>query len=146
MGTIRSVTEKVVNFEQYQEKIMLDCIIDSEETILDANREQMMEGKDKQGNYITPEYTPFTIEIKEQKGQRTDVVTLRDTGDFHKQLFMKVDKNIVIDSSDEKTEELMIKYDRERDVILGIPETDKTSINETIMSKWIRIFREMTNL
>jgi len=35
------------------------------------------------------EYTPTSKWIKQQKGQRIDHITLRDTGDFHKGMFMK---------------------------------------------------------
>lgn len=40
-------------------------------------------GEDGQGLSLG-DYTPFTIEIKKSKGQRTDHITLKDTGDFYK--------------------------------------------------------------
>ena len=63
-------------------------------------------------------YTPFTIEIKKEKGQPTDRVTLRDTGDFYDS--MKVDAErtyFEIVADDWKTEELKGKYG---DDILGL--------------------------
>jgi hypothetical protein len=147
MSTIREVFKVVANFEQSQQKIMTDCITDTSELILDANRSQMMLGLDKEGNKILPEYTPFTIEIKKEKGQPTDRVTLKDTGDFHREMFMKVDStSIFIDSNDEKTEKILKKYDAGSETILGIPVKKKEIINESIMDKFIKIFRLMTKL
>ena len=147
MATIREVKDLVANFEQSQEKIMNDCINDTSELILEKNRDQLMLGKDKKGNEILPEYTPFTIEIKKEKGQPTDRVTLKDTGEWHKSLFMKIEgKNIFIDSDHELTDELMEKYDRGGETILGIPQMKKEIINESIMDKFIKIFRLMTKL
>ena len=54
-------------------------------------------------------------------------------------------KQILIDSKDEKTNKLMIKYDK-NDTILGIPNDKKEIINESIMDKFINIFRLMTKL
>ena len=147
MATIREVFRLVENFTQSQEKIMNDCINNSSETILDANRDQLFSGKDKQGKEIIPEYTPTTITIKKEKGQPTDRVTLKDTGEWHRSLFMKTESNkIFIDSDHELTDKLLEKYDRWNDTILGIPQNKKTDINESIMDKFINIFRLMTKL
>ena len=142
MATIRDVYLRVNNFEQYQEKIIGDCIDESSETILDANRDQLFSGLDKTNNSIIPEYTPLTVQIKNDKGQPTDRVTLKDTGEWHKSLFLKQTKTeIIIDSQHELTDELLTKYDRGMDVVLGIPNDSKTKINETIMDKFIKIFK-----
>lgn len=147
MATVKDVFRRVSNFQQSQSKIMNDCITDSSETILDANRDQMFEGMDKNGKEIIPEYKPMTIDIKKEKGQPTDRVTLKDTGEWHRSLFMKVEGGkVFIDSQHELTDELLAKYDRGAETILGIPKSKVTPINETIMTKFIRIFREMTNL
>ena len=62
-------------------------------------------------------------------------------------MFLEVKGNeILTDSSDWKTDELLKKYDRNMNTILGIPETSKTKINSTLMDRLIFIFRQMTNL
>jgi len=38
-------------------------------------------------------YSPFTIEVKLQKGQRVDHVTLKDTGEFYESFRVQVDKD-----------------------------------------------------
>jgi hypothetical protein len=147
MATVKDVFRRVANFQQSQSKIMNDCITDSSETILDANRSQLMEGLDKYGQDIFPPYAPFTIKMKKLKKQPYDKVTLYDEGDFQKAMFLKVESGkVFIDSKDQKTDEIMGKYDKETEKILGIPKSKVEPINETIMTKFIRIFREMTNL
>lgn len=63
-------------------------------------------------------YSPLTIQIKEEKGQPTNRVTLRDTGDFETSFFIEAnDRQFEIKASDFKTEELIKKYGRQ---ILGL--------------------------
>jgi len=146
MSTIREKFLLMSNFEQSQVKIMNDCVNNTSDFILDANREQMLLGLDKNGKEILPEYKQFTRERKIEKGRDPDTVTLYDEGDFHRNMFMKNDgSKILIDSKDSKTDELMLKYNKQ-DTVLGIPQPAKENINESIMDKWIKIFRLMTKL
>ena len=133
------------------DKITIDVIKDNSKLILDENRSQLFDGLDKEGKEIVNEqggkYSPTTVRIKQEKGQPTDRVTLRDTGDWQDAMFLEVKGNeILTDSSDWKTDELLKKYDRNMNTILGIPETSKTKINSTLMDRLIFIFRQMTNL
>ena len=41
-------------------------------------------GVDNENKAIEPAYTPTTVSIKKSKGQPTNRVTLKDTGDFYK--------------------------------------------------------------
>lgn len=146
MSTIREKFNLVSNFEQSQEKIAVDCIKDTSELILDANRKQMLLGLDKLGNEIIPPYKPFTRERKIEQERDPDVVTLYDTGEWHRSLFMEVKQpTIIIDSNHELTNELMTKYNK-TETVLGIPRSQKENINESIMDKFINIFRLMTKL
>ena len=147
MATIKAVFQRVNNFYTSMDKITIDVIKDNSKFILDENRSQLFDGLDKDGKEIIPEYTPTTVSIKREKGQPTDRVTLRDTGDWQDAMFLEVKGNeILTDSSDWKTDELLKKYDRNMNTILGIPETSKTKINSTLMDRLIFIFRQMTNL
>jgi len=151
MGTIKAVFQRVNNFYTSMDKITIDVIKDYSKFILDENRSQLFDGLDKEGKEIVNEqggkYSPTTVRIKQEKGQPTDRVTLRDTGDWQDAMFLEVKGNeILTDSSDWKTDELLKKYDRNMNTILGIPETSKTKINSTLMDRLIFIFRQMTNL
>ena len=53
-------------------------------------------------------YAPLTIEIKTMKGQPTDRVTLKDTGDFYESFFISADnEGFFIDATDWKRNELV---------------------------------------
>lgn len=68
-------------------------------------------------------YTPFTVQMKEEKGQPTDRVTLRDTGDFYDSMRVDADKTYFeIVADDWKTEQLKGKYG---DDILGLNADNK---------------------
>ena len=126
MATIREVFRLVENFTQSQEKIMNDCVNNTSETILDANRDQLFAGKDKQGKEIIPEYTPTTISIKKEKGQPTDRVTLKDTGEWHRSLFMKTESNKIplkFGKSTKKFTLLSATIARSPTSIVELPET-----------------------
>lgn len=56
-------------------------------------------------------YTDFTIEYKHAKGQPTNRVTLRDTGDFYRSFYVSTNgKSFKIHAKDWKTEDLEAKY------------------------------------
>lgn len=75
------------------------------------------------------EYSPLTIEIKRQKGQPTDRVTLKDEGDFHRGWFATTDKfPIVFGSTDPKADMLEDKYGN----IFGLTQDNKQAFVEDI--------------
>lgn len=81
------------------------------DNILDRNRQQMFSGMRSDGSEISPPYTPLTKFLKAQKGQPFDRVTLNDTGSFYRLMFLTVRNGaFIIDSRDDKSEELQTKY------------------------------------
>jgi len=109
--------------------------------IVTLNTEDQLfkKGEDALGNEITPEYTPFTVELKQAKGQPTDRVTLKDTGDFYKSFLAHVDNSgdIIISADPIKIDEqtgletnLTIKYGRE---IIGLNQHSLDILNEKII-------------
>ena len=59
--------------------------------IIEMNQEQLYElGEDSKGRGLG-DYSPFTITIKEAKGQRVDHITLRDEGTFYESFTIEVD-------------------------------------------------------
>lgn len=98
--------------------------------IIDANAEEQLfeQGINRLGVDIMDyaPYSPLTIAIKEEKGQPTNRVTLRDTGDFEASFFLEVgDKQFEIKASDFKTEALIKKYGRQ---ILGLTDENIASL------------------
>ena len=124
MGKIDDLLKRVVKFndELTSGRLVQKIIWDNEAYIIDMNAEEQLfeQGVNRLGVDIMDyaPYSPLTIAIKEEKGQPTNRVTLRDTGDFEASLFLEVgDKQFEIKASDFKTEDLIKKYGRQ---ILGL--------------------------
>lgn len=103
-------------------KFIQQIVWDNDAYIVDLNAENQLyeQGVNNLGVDIMDyaPYTPLTISIKEEKGQPTNRVTLRDEGDFEASFFLDVnDKQFEIKASDFKTEDLIKKYGRQ---ILGL--------------------------
>ena len=97
-------------------------IMNNEAIICDMNAEGQLYEKGV-NTYGVPimdymPYTHYTIEVKTIKGQPTNRVTLRDTGEFHESFYVEAtDTQFVVKAYDWKTEKLIRKYGRE---ILGL--------------------------
>jgi hypothetical protein len=77
----------------------------------DANTAQLADGLDADNRDITPEYAPLTVEIKKEKGQPSDRVTLRDEGNFYASIVARVRaQEVEMEGTDPKTQELQQKY------------------------------------
>lgn len=105
-------------------------IMDNEAYIVDLNAQDQLyeEGINRLGVSIMDyaPYRPLTIAIKEQKGQPTNRVTLRDTGNFESSFYLEVsDKQFEVKASDWKTETLIKKYGRQ---ILGLTDDNISSL------------------
>lgn len=116
------ITDLINKLEDYNENInsYLEAgTIEAEDTIIEMNIGQMYNsGEDRTGKRITPEYAPETVRIKREKGQPTNRVTLRDTFDFQKSIWVQYyPDSFEIKASDWKTERLIQKYGEE---ILGL--------------------------
>jgi len=84
------------------------------------NLEQLEAGLDATGQRIEPPYAGLTRELKKQKGQPTDRVTLRDKGDFYRGIVAQVRGQQVENvGTDEKTAALEEKYGPD---IVGVSE------------------------
>lgn len=83
----------------------------------------MISGIRADGSEILPTYIDFTIAIKQDKGQPTDRVTLRDTGAFQAAITTEVTQtHVITDSTDEKSAKLQKKYGKK---IFGLSEKFK---------------------
>ena len=122
-----------------------EIIKENEAWICDMNTENQLfeQGINRVGVDIMDyaPYTPKTIEIKEIKGQPTNRVTLRDTGEFHAS-FRVITSNdsFTITADDWKTEFLMRQYGRQ---IIGLTdENAQELITEYIYPDLISKARE----
>ena len=82
--------------------------------------------------------TVLTTEaIKKEKGQPTDRVTLKDTGEFHRSIFVKFEGDkIIIDSDNDLRDKLVKKYGA---TIFGLTKQNKQALIKIIekrLNKW----------
>lgn len=116
---IEQVTQLRRNLEQWQKSlpdVVLESVKDNEHYIVDLNTQSQLfdKGIDSEGQTITPGYSPLTISIKRSKGQPTDRVTLRDTGDFHRSFKISYGNDaFAIFADDPKAQKLENKYGSE---------------------------------
>ena len=96
-------------FDIHQE--VNEALIETSGAMITLNQGQMFIGVRADGTEITPTYSDLTIELKEQKGQPSDRVTLRDTGDFWDDMFVQINaEDFEMSSANEKTQKLEKKY------------------------------------
>ena len=102
---------------------------ENQNRIVDLNIEQLYEyGMNSLGIRIDTyqPYSPYTIQVKQQKGQPYDRVTLRDTGDFHKSFEVTFEpRGFYITATDYKTQELVDRYGVE---IFGLTEENREKL------------------
>jgi hypothetical protein len=101
-----------------------ESVIETSGDIITLNQGQMSLGKRSDGTEITPSYSDLTIMLKDEKGQETRWVTLRDTGSFWGDMFVDVNaSSYSLSSVDEKTDKLRKKYG---DKIFGLSKESKS--------------------
>ena len=107
--TLHELQRRLTGFNIYQ--AVTDTIEETAGDITEFNRSQLYDGIRSTGTEIKPSYAPYTILVKDQKGQPTDRVTLKDTGDFYQGIYVDVNSETFdISSSDSKTDALVKKY------------------------------------
>lgn len=126
---------KISNLKAFRDSlkdIMEAVIREGEESILSMNTTRLyVKGERTDGSRITPAYTPFTTQIKMGKGQPTDRVTLRDTGDFYRAFYIEYHTDgFEVYSRDYKADALTAKYG---EGIFGLTEGDKKYVAEDIL-------------
>lgn len=110
-GSIRNLSYRLRKFKAFLDDGLRNEILANEHIICDMVADQMYSGHDGRGKKIEPEYVPLTVSIKRIKGQPTDRVTLRDTGDFYSSLRVEFDEGgFYVTSDDSKAAELLEKY------------------------------------
>lgn len=117
-ATLRNLEYRLRAFKDNLPMYLEDIIRDKEDVIVSAIADDQLyrRGINGRGEKIMSymPYTAKTIQNKKRKGQPTTRVTLRDTGAFHKSMFVVFDsEGFYITASDEKTQDLVEKYGEE---------------------------------
>lgn len=117
-ATLRNLEYRLRAFKDSLPMLLEDIVRDKEDVIVSAIADDQLyrRGINGKGEKIM-DYMPYaarTIKNKKRKGQPTTRVTLRDTGAFHKSMYVVFDsEGFYITASDEKTQDLVEKYGEE---------------------------------
>lgn len=120
---LRTILDKLVGIEDelpaFASQLMNDETTIA--TITEMNAQQLFEGKRSDDSEIDPEYKPYTVRVKQDKGQPTDRVTLRDTGEFYDELRVKTSYGrSEVYNTNWKAQKLEEKYNDGDAVIYGL--------------------------
>lgn len=83
------------------------------------------------------EYTPYTVEIKKQKGQRTDHITLKDTGAFYNSFKVTVNSRGFTIIADDRSKYDVPLTDEFGIDILGLTEDNKSWLYDFLIDKYL---------
>ena len=131
MGDIGETIRKFksLNFK----KIIISILNTSEikDFIVKMEQERLFNlGEDSTGASLG-EYAPFTVVIKQEKGQRFDHITLNDTGEFYESFtFHATGTELVFDANPVKDDDNL--FDNFGIDILGLNDFDRNRLIETI--------------
>ena len=131
MGDIGETIRKFksLNFK----KIIISILNTSEikEFIIKMEQERLFNlGEDSTGASLG-EYAPFTVVIKQEKGQRFDHITLNDTGEFYESFtFHATGTELIFDANPVKDDDNL--FDNFGIDILGLNYFDRNRLIETI--------------
>ena len=87
------------------------------------------------------EYSPLSVSIKTSKGQRTDHITLKDTGEFYQSFRVKVDKWGMFIAADDVKDDTVLT-ERYGIDILGLTEENTQVLINMIRQKYIKELHE----
>lgn len=145
--------QELINIlEDYKDlkiQLIFQEIIDSEvqELIIELNQAQLFElGEDSEGKRLwsfspSQPYSPYTIKLKEAKGQPTDRLTLRDTGKFYESFRIMVGRDeFIIDANGQKDNSNL--FDEYGDNILGLNKFSMEELVERLLSGTVFYLRE----
>lgn len=101
--SIKNLVYRLRKFKEILDEELANEIMQNEGIILDMIHDQLYSGVDGYNLNLQPPYAPSTIRRKIRKGQPTDRVTLKDTGDFYESLYIASDENgFYVASTDQK--------------------------------------------
>lgn len=103
------------------------------EKIIDLNRDNQLydQGINSDGSKLFPSYANLTRQIKANKSQPFNRVTLFDTGDFYRGFKLRINYPIIsIYSTDSKSSDLMDKYGTN---IFGLITENQKKVNYEII-------------
>lgn len=117
---ITEASKGMRTFIDNKDSIVLGLVKVHESEVIDFVTEDQLlnQGIDATGKPIVPKYRSYTVFVKGLRGQITDHVTLKDTGDYHDSHYLTFGADeFDIDARDYKKGKLTAKYGTD---ILGL--------------------------
>lgn len=141
MERFRNKVDALRDFRRNVYAFTIDAAVPLEAQIVKYNTDRLYKlGQYPSGQPVKPDYTGLTIQIKRSKGQPTDRVTLKDTGDFYDSFYVKFERDqFIILASDVKTQKLVTKYGFE---IFGLSEADLVELLPKIYTNLLTKFKQ----
>lgn len=129
-------------------RIAKEIVRDNDNILIDMNAQDQLfyKGVNRLGVRIDEyrPYSPFTINVKIEKRQPYDRVTLKDTGEFYDSFYVETaEDRFYIKASDEKTDRLIKRYGAE---IFGLTnESLAEFINDCVKDEAAKKVKEILN-
>ena len=116
-GSLKNLIFRLRKFKEILHQELKEEILENKFVIIEMVTKDQLYERGINGNDVAiasyKPYSPRTIRVKIKKGQPTDRVTLKDTGDFYNSFEVVFDENgFYITSTDEKAKYLVEKYGR----------------------------------
>lgn len=138
MGDIGQTIKKFLNLDLKKEVIKILNSKKVQDFVITMQQERLYNtGKDSEGESLGS-YSPFTVVIKQEKGQRTDHITLRDTGEFYESMTFYANETELVFDADAQKEDSNLFADFGLD-ILGLTDFDRERLIELIYQE-LRFF------
>lgn len=136
-ATLRNLEYRLRAFKDNLPELLGDIIRDKEDIIVSAVADDQLYRRGVNGDdtkiWSYQPYAESTIRRKKKKGQPTTRVTLRDTGAFHKSMFLVIDQDGFYVTSDSEITPFLVK--RYGDKIFKLTNKNFTRLIESHIRK-----------
>jgi len=141
MTSLEELAKKVIKLDEGDIFKTIFSSAKVQQKIIQLNTEDQLffKGIDSKGASLG-EYTPFTVEIKQDKGQRFENVTLRDTGDFYASFRIRATKKYYEINANAQKEDTNL-FEQYGIDILGLTDENAAKLKEIILPEFNRIAR-----
>lgn len=121
MGVVERFKRKLAQLKAVIPASIKESIDRNKDVLTNQQQDQFNKGEDSKGMQFVPSYALSTIKKKRSKGQPTNRVTLKDTGDLYRSIEVETTTNeAIIKVNVEYFKYLVGKYDQ--NIILGMQE------------------------
>jgi hypothetical protein len=136
-------------FELLDEVFKINSV---QQEVIRLNQEQLYSGIDSQDKLIHTisghPYALKTIWIKRKKGQKTDVVTLKDTGEFYESFRVRITENgyEILADFEKADENILDNFTNEFDFLGLINESLQELVDNQVMYQLTKLLRNKLGL